>query len=94
MSLISPNFNVKSIIFFPNFDQEPFPKIARKGPGFRIVFIKGSGFAVVYLFYIVAPIACRVCVMFSFCFAMVTPFYFYNQSADKRRPDCFTFIVI
>ena len=31
MSLISPNFDVKSIIF-PNFGQGPFPKIARKGP--------------------------------------------------------------
>ena len=31
MSLISPNFDVKSTIF-PNFSQEPFPKIARKSP--------------------------------------------------------------
>ena len=31
MLLISPNFDVKSIIF-PNFDQGPFPKIAGKGP--------------------------------------------------------------
>ena len=29
MSLISPNFDVKSIIF-PNFGQGPFPKIVRK----------------------------------------------------------------
>ena len=32
MLLISPNFDVKSIIFFPNFGQGPFPKIAGKGP--------------------------------------------------------------
>ena len=31
MSLISPNSDVKSI-FFPNFGQGPFPKIAGKGP--------------------------------------------------------------
>ena len=31
MSLISPNFDVKSIIF-PNFGQGPFPKIAGKSP--------------------------------------------------------------
>ena len=31
MSLISPNFDVKLIIF-PNFGQGPFPKIAGKGP--------------------------------------------------------------
>ena len=31
MSIISPNFDVKSI-FFPNFGQGPFPKIAGKGP--------------------------------------------------------------
>ena len=31
MSLISPNFAVKLIIF-PNFGQGPFPKIAGKGP--------------------------------------------------------------
>ena len=36
MSLISPNFDVKSIIF-PNFGQGPFPKIAGKGPGFVLV---------------------------------------------------------
>ena len=30
MSLISPNFDVKS--FFPNFGQGPFPKIAGKSP--------------------------------------------------------------
>ena len=29
MSLISTNFDIKSIIF-PNFGQEPFPKIAGK----------------------------------------------------------------
>ena len=29
--VISPSFDVKSIIF-PNFGQEPFPKIAGKGP--------------------------------------------------------------
>ena len=32
MSLIFPNFDVKSIIFFPNFGQGPFPKIAGKSP--------------------------------------------------------------
>ena len=32
MSLISPNFAVKSIIF-PNFGQGSFPKIAGKSPG-------------------------------------------------------------
>ena len=32
MSLISPNFDVKLIIF-PNFGQRPFPKIAGKSPG-------------------------------------------------------------
>ena len=32
MSLISPNFDVKLIFFFPNFGQGPFPKIAGKGP--------------------------------------------------------------
>ena len=32
MSLISPNFDVKLIIFFPNFGQGPFLKIAGKGP--------------------------------------------------------------
>ena len=31
MSLISPNFDVKSI-FFPNFGQGPFPQNAGKGP--------------------------------------------------------------
>ena len=31
MSLISPNFDVKLIIF-PNFGQDPFPKTAGKGP--------------------------------------------------------------
>ena len=31
MSLISPNFDVK-LIFFPNFGQGPFSKIAGKGP--------------------------------------------------------------
>ena len=31
MSLISPNFDVKSIIF-PNFGQGPFPKITGKKP--------------------------------------------------------------
>ena len=31
MPLISPNFDVKSIIF-PNFGQGPFPKIAGKSP--------------------------------------------------------------
>ena len=30
MLLISPNFDVKLIIFFPNFGQGPFPKIAGK----------------------------------------------------------------
>ena len=34
MLLISPNFAVKSIIF-PNFGQEPFPKIAGKSPESR-----------------------------------------------------------
>ena len=33
MSLISPNFDVKSITF-PNFGQGPFPKIAGKSPAF------------------------------------------------------------
>ena len=32
MSLISPNFDVKSIIFFHNFGQGPLPIIARKSP--------------------------------------------------------------
>ena len=32
MSLIYPNFDVKSTFFFPNFGQRPFPKIAGKGP--------------------------------------------------------------
>ena len=32
MSLISPNFAVKSI-FFSNFAEGPFPKIAGKSPG-------------------------------------------------------------
>ena len=32
MSLISPNFDVKSVIF-PNFGQRPFPKIAGKSSG-------------------------------------------------------------
>ena len=32
MSLFSPNFAVKSIIFFPNFGQGPYPIIAGKSP--------------------------------------------------------------
>ena len=34
MPLISPNFDVKSIIF-PNFGERPFPKIAEKSPVIR-----------------------------------------------------------
>ena len=36
MSLISPNFAVKSIIFL-NFGQGPFPNIAGKSPGMQRV---------------------------------------------------------
>ena len=32
MSLISPNFDVKSIFFFPDFGHGPFLPIAGKGP--------------------------------------------------------------
>ena len=46
MSLIFPNFDVKSIIF-PNFGQGPFPKITGKSPDLRsriigIRFTEGS----------------------------------------------------
>ena len=34
MSLISPNFAVKSIIFFPIFARDLFPKSRAKGPAF------------------------------------------------------------
>ena len=40
MSLISPNFDVKLIIF-PNFGQGPFPKIAGKGPVMNVAFHQG-----------------------------------------------------
>ena len=36
MSLISPNFDVKSVIF-PDFGQGPFPKTAGKSPAFYLV---------------------------------------------------------
>ena len=46
MSLISPNFDVKLKLKFPNLDQGPFPKIAGKSPainlGWSILYIKGS----------------------------------------------------
>ena len=41
MALISPNFDVKSI-FFPNFGQGPFPKIAGKGPGKHLSFLNAT----------------------------------------------------
>ena len=43
MSLLSPNFDVKSVIF-PNFGQGPFPKIAGKSPVFSY-----SGFLTHYI---------------------------------------------
>ena len=39
VSLISPNFDVESIIF-PNFGLGPFPKIAGKCPGFSLTYLK------------------------------------------------------
>ena len=41
MLVFSPNFDVKSI-FFPNFGQGPFPKIAGKGPVDKAGFIQAS----------------------------------------------------
>ena len=51
MSLISPNFDAKSI-FFPNFGQGPFPKIAGKIPeskprAFAFLVLENANFATV-----------------------------------------------
>ena len=48
MTLISPNVGVKSIIF-PNFGQEPFPKIAGKIPDCRFCRFRSTKLIFVYV---------------------------------------------
>ena len=51
MSLISPNFDVKSIIF-PSFGKGPFPKIAGKSPvisGRSRTYAKGPDHLILFL---------------------------------------------